>query len=82
MISLNIKKGGWIITKSFTNKKELANYLNKKLNFILLKYKLDDMVEQIWNLQVSQSIGIDDFVFSIRTKQRQINPVSGVLEWK
>ena len=72
MISLNIKKGGWIITKSFESKDKLIKFLkgNKLLS------------NKIWNLQVSKSIKHSGFVYSMRTKQRQINPVSGVLEWK
>ena len=72
MIILNIKKGGWIITKSFESKDKLIKFLkgNKLLS------------NKIWNLQVSGSIKHSGFVYSMRTKQRQINPVSGVLEWK
>ena len=79
MISLNIKADGKIQTKSFTDTEELSVYLQNDCGFI---FSPEKQAKKIWNLQVAQSINIDDFVFSVRTKQRQTNPVSGVLEWR
>jgi|OM-RGC.v1.031170681 hypothetical protein len=97
MISLNIKKDSKIQTKSFVSYRELVmflktlplygvvkieNPLSDKSQVLLglpIEYKLAD---KLWNLQVSQSLKHSGFVFSVRTKQRQTNPVSGVLEWR
>ena len=78
MISLNIKIDNKIQTKSFTDREELSVYLKNDLGFV---FSPKEQAKKIWNLQVSQSKEIDGFVFSVRTKQRQTNPVSGILEW-
>ena len=78
MLSLNIKIDNKIQTKSFTDREELSVYLKNDCGFV---FSPKEQAKKIWNLQVSQSKEIDGFVFSVRTKQRQTNSVSGILEW-